>query len=148
MDEVNRSGRTLSFPHSFSRNLQLFQNKKPAGRPLNDRVPVMAPPTAYHSLAAARGSSAGWGTAAGSTSAAGLCPAGTPPAAGCTVSFLQREGDMSSFPESNGSSAVPRGMDSFGFPRPSPLLQYLFFSTTIQIILLYWVGQKAPSVFK
>lgn len=43
MDEVNHGG-TLSFPHSFSRNLQLFQNKKPAGRPPNDRVPVMPPP--------------------------------------------------------------------------------------------------------
>lgn len=43
MDEVNHGG-TLSFPHNFSRNLQLFQNKKPAGRPPNDRVPVMAPP--------------------------------------------------------------------------------------------------------
>lgn len=52
-------------------------------------------PPPYRSLAVVRGSSVGWGTAVGSTSAAGPCPAGTLSAAGCTVSFLQREVDVS-----------------------------------------------------
>lgn len=47
--------------------------------------------------AAAQGSSAGWDTAAGSRSAAVLCPAGTQPAADCTGSSLQKEGAQSHF---------------------------------------------------
>ena len=74
----------------------------------------LQPPPPYRSLAVVRGSSAGWGTAVGSTSAAGLFPAGTLSAAGCTVSFLQREVDMNLFPGSNGSSIVPQGMGCFG----------------------------------
>lgn len=48
--------------------------------------------SSYHSPAAVRGSSVGWGTAAGSTSAAALSPAGTQSAADCTESFLKEEG--------------------------------------------------------
>lgn len=106
-----------------------FLQQRPTPRP---------PPPPYRSLAAVRDSSAGWGTAVGSTSAAVPCPAGILSAAGCTVSFLQREVDVSLFPENNGSSIVPQGMGCFGFHRFDSIapVPFLFHNNTNCFIIL------------
>ena len=100
--------------------------------------PPPSPP--YHSLAVVQDSSAGWGTAVGSTSAAVPCPAGTLSAAGCTVSFLQREVDVSLFPENNGSSVVPQGMGCFGFHRFDSIAPVPFLFHNNQYKLFYYTS--------
>lgn len=77
-------------------------------------MPSPRPP--YRSPAAARDSSAGWGTAAGTRPAAGPRPAGTPPAAGCTASSLWGEGDTRFIPRDKGSPSRHSGRGRLGKP--------------------------------
>lgn len=83
----------------------------------------------YRSLAAGPGSSAGWGTVAGSRSAAALSPAGTQSVADCTGSFLRKRGAQSHFGAVHRAPCHPQ--ESHGIL--APCLQRQCVSTMAQI---------------